>query len=33
VAGTAAPPAIRPTLAGFRAFEQSAPGPGSAQVA
>ena len=32
-AGVAVPPAIRPTLAGFRAFEQSAAGTGSARVA
>ena len=33
VAGTAPPPAIRPTLAGFRDFEQSAANAGSARVA
>jgi len=33
VAGAAAPQPIRPTLAGFRAFERSATGAGSARVA
>ncbi len=33
VAGTAPPPAIRPTLAGFRDFEQSAANAASARVA